>query len=902
MKRLICFILILCVMIPTIGTAAYATEKVTLDKDFEYRFDALKAMGFLNDGFSKENALEEVAREQALDAIVRLCSFDIDAVQSVTGSQYFSDVSADSPYFKSISYAAENGIVFGNDGKFEPQNPMTTLQAITFIMRASGYTAYAELNGGYPVGYQKAANISGLSYPEEKPLTGAEFISLLFGAMDVPVFEQKAYGGKDITFTTSDKTVMEHFHDLYKVKGQVTSDFVSSLTGEPNKDGICIGNDNYKIENDAYNSLFGYYVEAYCQKNNEDSRPVIRFMAQDPEYKVLTLKADEDIRFSNLQYTYGERGEKHAKIEVKHHLIVNGVKLTDYDEGAFVPENGYVTLIGKDGKYDTVIVNSFKNYFLQRMAIGTAESITLTEYNTLRRFEVELDKNDKFVEVYVDNEKVDMKPLSYTVKNEEHNTYTFVEIPEGSGCSIFADKYETLNGWTIPAKDAKVVRMFVNTPKLKGECVYFNDTHIKIGDTKYEVSKQNYLESLKAGDSGYFIQDYDGKVFARYNDEYIADTSYAYLIQAVLQKQGEELKIKLMTDNGKIKVYDIKDRIRLNGKAEKDFNKVMNELSASAKLLDPAFKISQPIKITLNEQGEIREIKTVSEEDTEDKIKISAKKQDFWARSDSGYMLYHSGTGIASYLPTEIMFEVPNTETFQEKDYRIFKSWPDYEKKNVDVFDVDSYRNPGLVVSYSQPNKSSFLCYMMVDEVVTAYDKEKERAVEEVVGYDGLAKVYFYSDETDMFKGIKQGDVIKVYGKGDEVESWDYTCKIDDVKNHDFSTDYGKQLSGLYEIYSQNGSNFTLQHDAFLEGYSGKRKSQIGFYWNDDLQSFRFGSVYYDGTKGEKTRVTAFRVNAGVPTVIQTVKNVGNENATKAYIIMENGMIKFVALYNGLKG
>ena len=152
-----------------------------------------------------------------------------------------------------------------------------------------------------------------------------------------------------------------------------------------------------------------------------------------------------------------------------------------------------------------------------------------------------------------------------------------------------------------------------------------------------------------------------------------------------------------------------------------------------------------------------------------------------------------------------------------------------------------------------------------------------------------------------MFDGVKEGDVIRVYGRGEEVTSWEYLLKIDDVKKHNFSDDYGRQSTGLYEVYSLNGSNFTLQHDGFLEGDSGKRKSQLGFLWTTDVGSFTNGAVYYDGTK-RKDKISSFYINSGVPAdVIQTVKNVGNENATKVYISMENGMIKFVSIYNGLE-
>ena len=899
MKKIICFILTFCVMFQTIFVTAYATKSVDLYENFEHEFNVLYALGFLDEEFNKEKVSEGVSREQALDAIVKMCSFDFDAYKASGGYTYFTDVTPESKYFSSICYAAENGILVENGGVFEPQKTITTMEAVAFIMRAAGYKTYAEVNGGYPVGYMKAARLSGLNSFEDKALTKADFVSLLFKAMECEVYEQRVYG-LDGKFSSTGKTVIEHFHDIYKVQGQVTATFASSLTKKEisGKNTICIGDFEYRVENEEYSNLLGYYVEAYYHEDDVKF-PKIVYMAEDPNYDILVIKADDITDFSGLSYRYGEKNRR-ANIAANHNLIVNGVRMTDYSERDFVPINGYVVLIGDNKNYDTVIVNTFRNYFLQRMAVGVTESITLTEYDTLRRFDIELN-DEKSVEVYVDNEKVNMKPFSYTVKDEEFDTYTFADIPEGSGCSIFADKYENLNGWIIPAKDAKVIRLYVSTPQIQGKCVSYNDSHIRIDDTAYEISELNELENIKAGDYGYFILDYDGKVFARYDNRYLNNISYAYLINAITCGAfDDELKIKLMTDTGKIAVYTIKDKVKINGKVEKKLAKVRDSLSASAKLLDSTFSISQPVKVHFDKNGQISELQTVAEEDTEYTINRDGERRRLTSRHDNGYMLYSGG--IAHYLQPKQLFEVPNRETFDDDDYKVLLEWlPNYEAKTLDVIDVNSYRVPELAVSYvSKTEQTLYRPLVMVSKILTAINDD-ESICQEIMGYDGYDKVYYYSEDLHMFDGVKEGDVIRVYGRGEEVTSWEYLLKIDDVKKHNFSDDYGRQGTGLYEVYSLNGSNFTLQHDGFLEGDSGKRKSQLGFLWTTDVGSFTNGAVYYDGTK-RKDKISSFYINSGVPAdVIQTVKNVGNENATKVYISMENGMIKFVSIYNGLE-
>ena len=54
----------------------------------------------------------------------------------------FSDVSADSYYAKAVAWAVEKGITSGTgDGKFNPKDPCTRAQSVTFLYRAAGSPA-----------------------------------------------------------------------------------------------------------------------------------------------------------------------------------------------------------------------------------------------------------------------------------------------------------------------------------------------------------------------------------------------------------------------------------------------------------------------------------------------------------------------------------------------------------------------------------------------------------------------------------------------------------------------------------------------------------------------------------------------------------------------------------------
>ena len=66
---------------------------------------------------------------------------------------------------------------------------------------------------------------------------------------------------------------------------------------------------------------------------------------------------------------------------------------------------------------------------------------------------------------------------------------------------------------------------------------------------EYELAAQNQLINLKAGDSGYFLVDYDGKLFSRFDNRYYGNISYAYLIKAITDGSFDTvLKLKVHKD------------------------------------------------------------------------------------------------------------------------------------------------------------------------------------------------------------------------------------------------------------------------------------------------------------------------------------------------------------------
>lgn len=898
MKKILCSLLTFCIFISAFSFAA-ASNASDFKDVFNY-YNVLRGLEVIPEDFEYSNLDGYITKAEAVNAIVRLCSSGKSDLSQVGTYTFFKDVTESVKYADSINFAALQGIVNGDGTVFCPDNNITFREAITYFLRALGYAPYAQSNGGYPNGYARALRYAGLNkyvglYTDDK-IKKSEFIALMYDIAETYVIETEGFGVETAKYNKN-QTVLEYFHDIYKISDRVNATFISSLSGySPVSDAnkMRVGNDIYRIKKREFSNYLGYYADVYCKKENGAVDEIV-YIEKNDDTDELCIEADDIVSFDNLCYTYGEK-KRSAKIADKHTLIINGKRQSVYSSEDFIPDNGNVILLGNGSKYDTVIINTYKNYFLQRMIVGGDDKLTLTVKESLRRFEIDL-FSDTLLQVYKDGQKVDMAPFSYNIHGTEYETTGFTDIPEGSVASVFADEYEDLNGITVPSKDAKSVVIYVNTPKIYGVCTALSDDYIEVDGVEYEKEKNGEIEKVKLGDKGYFVKNYDDKVYAYYDNNYMDEIAYAYLIEDIVgEGLKPEMKVKLLKEDGYIETLKLAQRVKLNNKVEDESKKIHNFLSNAARNLDPAFTISQPVKFKLNDKNEVCSIWTYSTGNEDNTLSRDCDRQ-VWNKAGSGGMIHQDGT--AKYLKPNRIFAVPETETFEEDDYRIM--WGNEPKKTLDIFDVNSHRIPELVVSYEKRAESSlYREIIMVGDVRMALDDDGGTAAL-IRGYDGYGEVYYYSENLSLFSPLKEGDVISMKGHGEEIDSWEYVIKIDQVKNHDYSSEQGCTTSGLYEIYSVNENDIVFQHDSFSnDGEIGQRISRMCARWTNDPGSFSYGAVYYDGTK-RKDKVSSIGITGGIPDTVKTVRNAGNDDSTKAYVIVYGGMLNYIALYDGIK-
>ncbi len=191
MKKIICILLSVVLILSAMATACAENEKETAAQELEkYGVVRRNHLGALTvDG--------PVTRASMAKMLVIMLGLTPEGAECE-----FTDVPKGHGSYNFIGRAAAFGIVNGiGDKMFLPDENVTYQQAITMTVRALGYGVDAERKGGYPHGYIITAMALGLT-PECVSVTESadrgEIMVMLAKALDVPLMVAKENGNKTI--------------------------------------------------------------------------------------------------------------------------------------------------------------------------------------------------------------------------------------------------------------------------------------------------------------------------------------------------------------------------------------------------------------------------------------------------------------------------------------------------------------------------------------------------------------------------------------------------------------------------------------------------------------------------------------------------------------------------------
>lgn len=801
--------------------------------------EVLSAMGFISgydDGtFKPEN---EISRVDFMSVLIKSLNLTPENA-SVSGYNFY-DVAEGSWEYNVMSFAVKQNLYsVYNDNTVRPDAPITYMDAAVAYLRAMGYAASAEANGGYIYGYATIANQLALDTGVEikRNLTRGDAVRLIYNCLNAPINKVVRYGTFVQYSNDTKENILSYYHNVYRSEGIVTATNVSALGDyiQLNSGYISIDTETYACENKQYSVLLGYNVDFYYRHAETENEIVI--IQKHKNVEEITIKGEDVISYQNGKLKYLEDDkERVIKIEFDHTFIKNNRYCTDYSSKDFKPSPGYITVIANDGqKYD--VVHSYE-YFN-----GVVKSVTALVGVMTISFDyglkpIELDVKDKnlFIELYTDGNRMDAEVKYEEYRDGDGNLQErtiLPKIPVGSLVSVFADEFEKdSSGKNISvSEDARYMKIVINTPSVTGTIKTYDevDDILQIGNVEYYISKNNFMDSantvLEIGAKGKFLLDYNGRIAAWIPAIGTYTYSYGYLINA---GEGRGLSnnalAKILTSDGDIVTFTMDRNTKINDVRAGSTDKILEKLTASAKFVDSdAVALSQMVKYYSADGEYISKLMTVTAStgvadgyDEKSQISRYAAKASVYCLSTAGYIftkdtpIYldewkeNTATGEVSQdfagttskvIPfaagePDVLFVVPSTPTFDDDDYYVKKDGWDYGTETSmtsEMYDVDEYLKPSVLVVYADGKTSKTFQYpMFVIEKISQIINDDGAETSRITGYERGSRTSFDVEEESVVRGFKEGDIVMLKGTNKIVKEMIKISSAEEIANYDF--------------------------------------------------------------------------------------------------------------------
>ncbi len=704
-----------------------------------------------------------------------------DAAESSKGQTMFDDVSAEHWANGYINLAVSQGIIEGDgDGNFRPNAPISYAEAMTIMVRATGYTVSAEENGGYPHGYMKTGTSNGLaknvqgSYSDK--ISRGNVAYLTTNALESKLMEQTGFGS-DGKYEITEKTLLKDKLKVTKDTGRITAIENTSLTGSSSlaKGQIKIDNKTYET---AYNmnNLLGYNVTYYVKNEGKNDESVILAMPIQNQNNDLTISSELFSKLTTkngntaIEYFKDENTSKTNTAEISSDatLIYNGkYQAMDKNLIDLTDKSGNITLLdsNKNGKYDIVFVKNYENIVV--------DSVSST---------------GKIVDKY--SQKV--------LKLDDTVDFRITKGLEEISVSDLAE-YDVLS--VAASLDKELYEVEVTNKTVEGKVTGKDSKGVLINGTKYKVAA-NYTDSIDIGSEGVFYLDTDGKI-AAFDASKTLSSNYAYLMKAYYTKNTEKASFKLFTKDGKEVTLDANNKIKFNGKSNVKALDVVNSLNTSEDVT-----ASQLVTYSTNPDNKITAINTAvdnSESGTVNTDKFT-KNYDL---TNAKFSKTLSKVGNVRVDDNTVIFDITeNTDDYAIRNIAMFEDGQTY---NASVYDMsENYTAKVIVVTNSQINAAADSSIAVVKDIVKATNNDDEQTDMLVALVDGKEVSIYAESENILVNGdrkLQEGDIIqyKANSKG-EIVSIRLLLDIT-AKNNEFTLNPTDKLEIVYGKVTKKFSN-----------------------------------------------------------------------------------------------
>ncbi|MDY3929507.1 MAG: S-layer homology domain-containing protein [Clostridia bacterium] len=779
-------------------SGATVSANTSNDSEEAKFFDDLGIIRSYTDGEYRGNDL--VTRGEFCSYIVRCIGQSNYVANEVLP---FDDVKNGSEGYNSIGYLYKKGVISYADS-FRPDDIISSNEAIKLLVCALGYEQQADILGGFPIGYVKAARTLGIGYISATQLTKNNAAKLLYNAVNV---RMATYGFGDGKFTYSGgdekDTWLYQYLGLERKRGFVTKSMLESLTvsDDFSDSFITIDNENYTTELAGINDYFGCYVTFHTGTEETGESGVIKSIYTDS--KVIRINSENlvDYDYSRITYSNETGRDITKKIDSNAYILYNGLPNNNPDASDFPTENdGYVILTDNNGDNVADVVSVWKFTFRIVNAYSNISEQMIFKDGTVIKY------NDNKMQTY---------DKTFNILNPE-------SISENNVLSI------------AETKNKEKIIFVLSDNVITGSVSSVSDDETVINGVRYKIDK-SLKSRINSSSAGTFYLDFLGKV-VDYNVQ-ISD-KYGYIFNIFKNEDTDEWVLKAFTDSNKTELFTLKDRVTLEQDGVETRKINSDDLRSCFLNSDGSFK-QQLVRLKVRSDNCISKIVTAFE--YSDYSYSGGNYLKNWGETDrfilngksSGKTRYYMGNIFNSGADKDhCSYWVDSTQTkvFYISDNEkncmygnlfdsTIKSTDSMSLPTIKVYGVDEFGYAETVVFESTTKINATYAlgqssdYLAVTDVSTEYDETLEEVVTVVNGYNkaGAYESYKFEDSeltntgsatistekegTVKASEIKPGDVLLYTINGKNIIT-DYMIVFRQSEFSEF-----KYLAGIYHPY-----------------------------------------------------------------------------------------------------
>ncbi|MDD6309132.1 MAG: S-layer homology domain-containing protein [Clostridia bacterium] len=682
------------------------------------------------------------------------------------GRQVFDDVTEEHWAYANITSAYDLGLVVGVDEKtFQPDAPVTFAQAVKILVNILGYTLQAEAAGGYPSGYLSMARHTDLlkGVPRSEDINRGTMALLAANALDIHPSTLASYGDNDARVTIlENETILSYYLGVDTYKGRITANSTDTVASGARIDAgeIALGDMVFSVGNTDAESFIGQKVIIRAKEEN-GILEILNITADGGS--ILEVSGDSilDSTTSSSLVIENESGKKDVySIANNAVLVYNGVYKTWTAADLLSDSSMYTFVMDRGGEISVIFQNQYVNHVVK----SASEEL----------------------------KKVYFKDGSSLSLSE--NDWGKMRFTKSDGSSASVSELAEWDVLSVAQNGASVLKAVVSSTRVEGTVSETSNKGVTIDEITYKIAT-NLSESAdvkpEVGQKAIYSLDAYGKI-AAVNTDTVSD-NYGILVAG--EKKGLEstVRMKLFTLEGKMQVFMLADKVKLNG-VPMNAADVLNNTAIS-----PAgTMLRQLVTYETNTEGKIFEIYTSIDGTAMDwEARQSVFSKDFYIseaqKASAGRYIGYNSSALASryqIADKTRIFTIPQSKNADDKEYVVLTKRDivhNQEFGNVTLYDIDKNNIISVLVQEKEyvktvsPTSENFAvvdCVMeMLDTegnvspgllVVLPSGKEKTLAIAEETNVEISAKcitdtsVDPYGNKGTMpISALEQGDIVQ---------------------------------------------------------------------------------------------------------------------------------------------